>query len=718
MTQLQSAVAVDREDSPRMDRLLAPRSIAVIGASSDPHKISGRPIAYLRRFGYSGRIIPVNPHNDEIQGLRAYPEIAAVDGPVDLALIMVPAERAAGAVRACGRAGVPFVIVVASGFAEVGTRGAALEADLRAAVAETGVRLLGPNCLGMISLRDGAVPTFSPVLESAADLRPGPVAFVSQSGAFGSFLFGELHDLRIGLSHYITTGNEMDVSGPDLLAGLVADGGVRVLLTYLEGVTSGTQLLQVARDAHVADKPIVMVKAGRSTTGAAAARSHTASLAGDDRVFDALMRGHGVVRVDSQEELLDAAQVFGASRRTSGRRLTILSESGGAAVMMTDTAVDVGLEVPAWEDAWQARLDEFVPAYGSTRNPVDFTAALLTDPGMLRAGLSTAIAHPGTDMIAVLVGNADHFADPLLEAIEDLYAATDLPIVVVWTGGSGRPRSRLRECGIPCFTDPVRAARALGRLADHSLRPPLPTPLRPDDVDPAAAARIVGHARAEGRTALDEQESAALVRAYRIPVTDSAVARTAAEAVTSAHRFAAPVAVKVLSSRIAHKSEIGGVRLGLATPDEVAAAAAELLDVARAHGEHDPRLLVQPMWSGPAEMILGARHDPALGPVVLAGFGGILVELLRDSCVAAAPTDHETAARMLHGLTGAPLLSGIRGGPALDVEVVVDSLVRLSWLVSDLGDEIAEIDLNPLLVDAVGAGACAVDALVLLRERR
>lgn len=717
MPQLQPTVDPRPAGAPDpMHRLLAPRSIAVLGASRDPRKISGRPLAYLRRFGYTGRIVPVNPRYDEVQGLPAHPHVEDVDGEIDLALIMVSAEHVPDAVRACGRAGVPFAIVVASGFAEVGAAGAALERELRAAVAESGVRVVGPNCLGMMSFRDGAVPTFSPILESATELHAGATAFVSQSGAFGSFLFSEIQQLRLGLSHYISTGNELDLCGPDLLAGLVADDGVRVLLTYLESVTHGRKLLDVARDAHRADKPVVVVKSGRSAAGADAARSHTASLAGDDRVFDALMRAHGVVRVASQEEMLDAAQVFADDRRARGRRLTVLSESGGAGVMMTDTAVDAGLQVQAWSPAWQARLDEFVPAYGSSRNPVDLSAALLTDQSILRGSLSVAIEHPDTDMIAVLVGNADGFADPLIAAIEEFHRATDRPFVVVWAGGDGAPRARLRALGIPCFTDPVRAARALGRLADHSLRPALPAPERPAGVDRAAALRIVAAARAQGRTTLDEEESGRLVAAYGIPVVGSAVARTADEAVTAATRFAVPVAVKVLSSAVGHKSDVGGVRLGCAGSGPVATAATELLALADAHGDPDPRVLVQPMHAGGTELILGARHDPAFGPVVLAGFGGVLVELLRDSGLAAAPTDRPTAERMLRGLAGAPLFDGVRGRAALDLDAVTDCAVRLSWLAADLGDEIAEIDVNPLAVGAAGTGALALDALVLLHE--
>lgn len=713
---MQPVVAGTPPEPTDISRLLAPRSIAVVGASQDPDKLSGRPVEYLKRFGFTGRILPVNPKNEVVQGIPAHQSIEDIDEDVDLAMIMVPSERVPEAIRACGRARVAFAIVVASGFAEIGAAGEALNEELRAAVAESGVRVLGPNCLGMISLRNGAVPTFSPVLRTHGELVPGHTAFVSQSGAFGSFLFDEVQQLRLGLSHYITTGNELDLSVSDLLGGLVRDESVQVLLTYLEGVTDGEALLEVAARAHRLDKPIIVVKSGRSAIGAEAARSHTASLAGDDAVFDSLTRARGVVRVNGQDQLLDTAQVFGPGRRARGRRLTVLSESGGAGVLMTDAAVDAGLHVLPWDEEWQRKLAAVIPAFASPRNPVDLTATLVTDPHLMDAALSTVIEHPDTDMIAVLVGNADEFSGPLIEAITRLYRKSDRPLVVVWTGGDGGPRTALREHGIPCFTDPVRAAEALGRLADYSLRPPLAAPAPPADVDAAAARRIVDRARAEGRKSLDEAESGSLVAAYGVPVVPSRVVTTPQQALGAAVEFGTAVVVKVLSDRIQHKTEFDGVRLDLRTAEDIAGAAEELLEVLRSNGEPEPRLLVQPMRAGSTELILGAKRDRAFGPIVVAGFGGVLVEILGDSALATAPTDHETAKRMLGELKGAPLFEGVRGRPELDLDAVADCTARLSWLIADLHDEIAEIDVNPLLVDAAGRGAAAVDALVLLRE--
>lgn len=691
--------------------LLAPKSIAVIGASDDPAKLSGRPIAYLKKFGYAGRIHPVNPTREIVQGLPSHPDVRAIPDDVDIAVIVAPAALVPEAVRGCVDKGVKFAFITAGGFAEAGPDGAAVEDELRGIIAGSGLRLIGPNCLGMIGVRDAAVPTFASVLESDAPLRPGGVSFVSQSGAFGTFIFGDLQASAIGLSHYVNTGNELDVTVSEVLAGLVRDDAVHTLLAYFEGVSGGEHLLEVAREAHRRNKPIITVKSGRSEAGARAAASHTASLTGDDEVFDHLMREAGVVRVRSQEQLLDAAQVFDARRRPRGRRLTVLSMSGGGAVLAADTAADCGLEVAPWLPEWQDRLAAAIPPFASPRNPVDLTGAMITNPALMRTALATALEYPETDMIVIVVGNADGFADPLIETVSDLYARTDRPIAVVWTGGTGEPRRRLRELGIPCFTDPTRAVTALGALADHALRRPLPRPERPGDIDTATARAIIEGVRAEGRRTLDEAEATALIAAYGIPTARSAVATTPEQAAAAA--TGDRVAVKLLSSTITHKSDVGGVRLGLTAPEEIASAASDILAIARRHGEARPRVLVQQMVSGDAELLLGARVDPSFGPVVVAGLGGIFVEVMADTRIAAAPTDAGHARHLLDSLQGAALLHGVRGRPALDAAAAATAATRLSWLIADLRDEIAEVDVNPLLVRQ--EGVTAVDALVVLR---
>ncbi|GAB2762328.1 acetate--CoA ligase family protein [Salinifilum aidingensis] len=699
-----------------VEKLLHPRSIAILGASDDPIKLSGRPVDHLKRFGFGGRILPVNAFRGDVQGLPAYSRLEDIDGDIDLAFIMLPAERAAAGVRSCAECGVPVAIVGAAGFAEVGARGAALQEELRAAIDETGVRVLGPNCLGMMSVRDRAVATFTSALDEDVDLHEGPVSFVSQSGAFGSFVFSEAQQSGIGISHYVNTGNEADLSVAEVLGGLVESERTQVLLAYLEGAGRGRQLLDVARRAHELDKPILTVKVGRSAAGARAAQSHTASLAGEDAVFESAVRQSGMVRVDGTEPLLDAAQVLATGRRARGRRLTTLSLSGGAGVLMSDVSGSHGIEVRAWDEEWQQRMASVLPAFGSPRNPIDLTAALISEPDLLRRGLEVAVEHPDTDMIAVLLGNADAGSAQLIDAIERAHRSTDRPLVVVWTGGSGRPRQRLRELGIPCYTDAGRAAAALGVLVDFSLRPALPDPQRPADIDDTAARTVVARARAAGRTRLSEHESSRVVAAYGVPCAGALPASTPEAAVSAAAELGGDVAVKLSSDRIGHKSDIGGVRLGLSGTDSVRSAAEDLLRTAREAGDRGARLLVQRMVRAGTELIVGLKHDPSFGPVVVVGFGGVLVDVLADSRIGVAPLDAAAARRLLLSLRGSSVLGAVRGRPPRDLDAAADVVARLSWLAHDLAEDVVELDVNPLLLGERGCGAVAVDCLAVLAE--
>ncbi|MQA01260.1 MAG: hypothetical protein GEV07_00545 [Streptosporangiales bacterium] len=697
-------------------KLLYPRSITVIGASDNPVKLSGRPVDYLQRFGFTGRVIPINTARPQVQGLPAYRSLDEVPGTIDLAMIMLPAEQVPTAVRACGKNGISAAIVGASGFGESGKRGAQLQLELEAAIAETGVRVLGPNCLGMIGVRDRAVPTFTSALDETIELRDGPVAFVSQSGAFGSFVFTEALHAGIGISHYVNTGNEVDLSVADVLDALLDAGETRVLLAYLEGVSDGRRLLEVARRAHRLDKPILAVKVGRSEAGARAAQSHTASLAGEDAVFEGAAHQFGIVRVDGMNALLDAAQLFATGRRAHGRSLTTLSLSGGAGVLMADAASAHGVEITAWDQAWQDRMAAVLPPYGSPSNPIDLTAALLADPDLLRCALDVALAHPDSHLVAVLLGNADKHAEQLVDVIGCAHRSTDRPFVVVWTGGSGDAQRLLRAQGIPCYNDPGRAAAALGALVDYSLRPAVPDPHRPSGVDPTAARAVLDAVRTAGQTQLDEYASTRLIAAYGIPSAGSRRAATPEAAVSALDELGGPVTVKLLSHHVGHKSDIGGVLLDLVDADQVREAARTLLTRASTAELADAELLVQRMVDGDLEVIVGTKHDIGFGPVVVVGFGGVLVEVLADSAAAVAPVDLDTARRMLLSLRGSRLFGPVRGRPACDLDAIADVVVRVSWLATDLAEEVAELDVNPLLVDRSGQALAAVDCLARLTD--
>jgi len=701
----------------RLEALLAPRSVVLVGASDNVLKIPGRALDYLKRYGYAGAIYPVNPARSAVQGYPAYASVGDVPGPVDMAIVAVPAAAAPEAVRACAAAGAAVVVVFSSGFAETGRRGASLQRELAAAAGSS--RLLGPNCLGVINLHCGLTATFTSALD-ALDPKLGPIGFVTQSGAFGSMIFGAAQNDALGLSLVVNTGNEADLTVPEVAGALIESDDVQVLLGYIENVRDGPALLQVARRALALGKPVVMVKVGRSSTGKAAAASHTGALAGEDVVYDGVFQQFGIHRAAGMEELLDVGRAHAAGRLPAGRRVTVVTISGGAGVLMADLCADLRLQMPPWRGEWRRQMARLIPAYGSARNPVDVTATLITEPGLLRDVLALTIEHPGTDLIVLVLGNVTRGEDDLVAAIVAAQQRTAKPIFVAWVGGTGRPRRALSRAGVPVYPDPGRALRSAAALAGYaevrargaSARPAR----RPPRSRRAKALAMLGSARDRASGLLDERESKVLLSLYGMPTVAESEVRAPDEAVAAAARIGYPVAVKVLAADLIHKTDAGAVRLGLRTAAEVGAAAAELASLAGRLELADTRLLVQAMAGPGLELILGARHDPSFGPVILAGAGGILTETLADRVVGVPPLTSRQADVMLAMLRAGRLLSGWRGGGPLDRRAARSAIVSLSDLMSDLGEEIAELDVNPLIVGP--AGAVAVDALVRVRRER
>lgn len=706
---------IDETMLPTVGRaLFTPDIVAVVGASNDVEKLSGRVTKNLRRH-FGGSVLAINPKTTDVQGLPTFARIEDVPQHIDLAVIAVPSAAVPAALRSCALKGVHVAVVLAAGFAEVGGDGTRLQEAANEAIAGTSLRVLGPNCLGSASFRSGAVTSFSTLFDNP-DLPVGKVAFVSQSGAFGTFILSAAINEGIRFSHFANTGNEMDLNVSDLLRVLVEDDAVGVLVAYMEGVGDGPGLLRAARRARELDKPIVAVKVGRTAEGARAAASHTASLAGEDDVFDAVARRAGLIRVSGMDQVIDMARVFSNGRRAIGRRLTIVTVSGGAGVLMTDAASQHGLEVRPWADEWRERMDAVVPSYGSTRNPIDVTASVISDLDLMKRALRVVDDHPETDMVAIMLGLMDGAAEAITDALVEAYENSDRPFVVVWTGGNGDALRRLRHLGIPAYEDPVRAVEALAALADFSLHgrssePGLSRDPSRNDRDTALA--IIERAAGEGRQQLDEYEAARVLECYGLHSMPSRVVTTSEDACAAAEDIGYPVAMKILSSTLAHKSDVGGVRLGIVDADGVRESVEALGTVATEHGEQ-VRLLVQRMAEPGLEMLLGVKHDPVFGPVMAVGFGGVLCEVLDDVALSTVPVTSRGAGQLLRELRGAALFDGHRGDRARDVAALVDAATALSSLVEDLGSRIGEIDVNPLIVGEAGQGAVAVDALVML----
>jgi acetate---CoA ligase (ADP-forming) len=696
------------------DSLFAPRRLLVVGASNDPGKFSGRPIAYLRRSGFDGEVIPVNPGRATVQGYPAISSVGQLQGQAELAIIAVAAPQVAEALESCAAVGVGAAIVFASGFAESGPAGSALQAEIAELVKRTGLRVLGPNCLGLLSLQHGLAATFSSGLQQQAALRTGPIALVSQSGAFGTFLFSAMQAAGIGLNYFANTGNEVDLTAAELLEILVEEEDVHVLLAYLEGVKDAARLLAAGRRAAELGKPIVLVKVGRTEAGSRAAVSHSGSLAVSDDVFEAAMEQVGILRVEGPENLIDAARVF-LPRRTAGRdgRLSIVTISGGGGILAADTASDAGLDVVPWDDQWRRRMAAILPPYAATGNPVD-----LTDLEPLGASLAVVGEHPATDLGLVVLGNSEAFETELVQTIRTAYQATERPLAVSWTGGSGNPVRSLTEAGIPVYTDPCRAVRALALVARHARLLAVSQGQAGGTVQAArreSAGAIIDNALARGGT-LGFDDSAALLRLYGIAVPQFRIVASAAAAVDAARAIGLPVAVKLEAAQVAHKSDIGAVYLHLAADGEVRAAASAVLRAGLDAGAAEPRVLVQAMVPPGLELIVGMVRDRVFGPVIVCGLGGVMTEVLADRVLLCPPFGADLARQSLYGLRGARLLDGYRSLPSRDVESAVASVVGIGELTAEIGDRIAEIDLNPLVLGAAGEGAQAADALILLSD--
>ncbi len=686
--------------------LLHPRSIAIIGASDDPTRIGGRPLAYTRDAGFAGPLYPVNPRRATVQNLPAFPTIADVPEPVDTAIIAVPAAAVVPTAEACAAAGVKAAVVFSAGFAETGDDGRRRQDALAAIAGASGMRIVGPNCLGVYNSATGFFGTFTTTLEAEHPV-PGGVGLVSQSGAYGSHLSLLATRRRIGIRFWITTGNECDVDVAETIGWLARRPDISVIVAYIEGVADRDRLLTSLALAREHRKPVILQKVGRTEIGADAVRSHTATLAGSDAVYDGVFRQFGVHRARDAEEMLDVAYAATFGAFPASRRVGLMSISGGVGVQMADEAVACGLEVTPMSDHAQARLKAQLP-YASPRNPVDITAQAFNNLDLIRSNLDVMLEEGAYDAIVAFftfVAAAGAMVTPIREILHDARRRHPDRLLVLSIVGPPNIVKRYEAAGCPVFEDPSRAVRAvaaLARLAESFDRPnaapaalPAVVPLPPPPIGEAVASRIFAEAG--------------------LPLIESRLCATAREAAQAAAELRFPVALKIASPDIAHKSDAGGVALDLGTMDAVARAFAAVTGKARL-ARPDARLdgvLVSPMINGGVEMILGVQHDPTFGPVVMCGLGGVFVETLGDVSFRAAPFDAGEAHRMLRELQGFPLLTGARGRPPGDVDALAAALAALSRFAAAHAGQIESAELNPVVVRPAGHGVVALDALIV-----
>ncbi|WP_301592221.1 acetate--CoA ligase family protein [Sabulicella glaciei] len=687
-----------------LEPMFRPRSVAVVGASGDAEKLGGRTLFHIKELGFAGRIFPINVSSREVQGLPAWPSLRDLPEVPDCALIVLPAKLVAAALEDCAAKGIRHVQVLSSGFAEEGGEGVAMQERLVAIARDAGIRITGPNALGSISPPDGFFGTFSSLLATA---RPGPgrIGVATQSGAYGSHIYAVAGFRGLGISRAIATGNEADLDVASCIDYLAEDDGTAVICASLEGCRNGDRVRAALLKAAAARKPVIVMKVGRTEEGAAAAATHTGALAGEDRVIDAVFRECGAFRASSIEEMLDIAYLCSVAAVPPLPGVGILSVSGGIGVLMADAAVEAGLPVPPMPPETLSRITEIQPVAGG-RNPIDTTANLNGRMHVFE-GISQAMmegAELGSLMfyLAHLGRNEERFP-PLEQAMAALRRRFPDRLVVAVMTHVDSIRLRLEALGIPVFEDPTRAVRAVA--AASRLR----------DLQAGAAAppkpRRSGVRLADAR---NEAAAKALLREAGLPVPPEHACATAEAAAAAADALGYPVVMKILSDDIPHKTEVGGVLLGVADAEAVRAGFSELM---RRAGAVRPEarldgVLVAPMLRGGVETIIGTQRDPAFGPMVMFGLGGVSVELFADVAFASAPLTPERAGALVDSVRGARLLEGWRGAAPCDRAALVSALVAVSELAA-AEEAVESVEVNPLLVRP--DGAFALDALVRVR---
>ena len=689
-----------------LEPLLSPRSIAIIGASADPLKIGGRPLKFLKVHGYAGEVYPINPRGGNLQGFDALRSIDALPMGVDHAVLALPASAVLDAAQACAERGVRAMTIFSAGFAEIGPEGAAVQERLSALARESGMRIIGPNCMGVMNFRIGMIASFAFMVDLGLP-KLGRVALVSQSGAFGGQALVMARRRGLPLGAWVTTGNECDVEMADCMAYFARDDHTDVIMGYMEGCRSPDKLVQALEIARDRGKPVIMVKAGSSAIGQAAAQSHTGALAGNDRVYDSLFRQYGVHRADSIEDFFDAAYAAGNGRRVPEGKLGVFTVSGGVGVLIADVAEACGLDLPALPSDTQATLQALLPL-AAVRNPVDGTAQIWSDMSVFRQYVRTMAQEGGYDALIFFL-TAMPFSQPLQQPLREIFFALrdEFPdlLMVLSMLAPAELEDELADAGYLVYEDATRAVRAVAAL--HRLSQ-APVPL----LDRRGLPEMP---RWETLAGANELEAKLLLAKAGIPVLSEQLAGTCEQACRAARETGYPVVLKVVSPDILHKSELDAVVLDIG--DEAGLRSAwhaivERVAQARPYARIDG-MLVAPMARPGIEMILGIQRDPVFGPAVVVGMGGIYAELFDDVALRLAPVDKVGAHAMLTGLKGYRMLAGTRGRPPADIEALVDAIVRLSVFAEHHADLIESIDINPLRVYAAGEGVAALDAVFI-----
>jgi acetyltransferase len=700
-----------------LKKFFSPDSIAVVGASTNPKKLGYAVLENLVKGGYArkGSVYPINLNAEEILGIPAYPTVLDVPGPIDLGVIVIPYPHVPAALRTCGEKGIQAVIVISAGFREAGKEGLERELELIDIAKENNIRLIGPNCLGVID-------TYTPLNASFSAGTPpsGPMAFMSQSGALGTAVLDIALAGRLGLSKFVSLGNKADVDEIDLLNAWSDDPHTRVIMIYSEGMSNGQQFINTARQVS-AVKPIVAIKSGVTQSGSRAVSSHTGSLAGSEQAYHAAFRQAGVLRADSMQSLFDIALALGYQPLLEGERIAIITNAGGPGILATDALERSGLSLARFKIETKSALAQYLPDAASAANPVDVLGDARAN--RYKFALETVVADPNVDgLLVVLTPQAMTEIEATANAVGEIAKSIDKPIITSFMGEAQVESgvNLLEQYGVPNYPFPERAALAFKAMSEyrHVLNRSEPKYIE-YTVDHESTREVLDKVRAEERLSIGDAEARQILTAYGLKIPQSEIAATPEEAIDLARKFGFPVVLKIASPDILHKTDVGGVKVGLNSSEDVRDAF-ELMTY-RAQ-RYVPRAhlwgcLVQEMVpEGGQEVLVGMNRDPQFGPLVTFGLGGIYVETLKDVTFRVAPFSLQEAEEMLSEIRAHAILDGVRGQPPLDKAAIVDTLMRIAQLVQDY-PEIVELDINPLVVYPEGQGAIAIDMRLVLMDK-
>jgi acetyltransferase len=701
-----------------LDRFLAPQSIAVIGASPERTKIRGQLLHLLRENGYPGHLYPVNPSYREIEGMACYPSLAAIGAPIDLAVVVIPAEAVLPALKDCAAAGVGGAVIISSGFAEQGGAQAGLQEEIAKLARRTGLRIAGPNAEGFYNAPGRVAATFSPTVEVKPEAPPiaslRRIGIIAQSGGMGFALYNRGHALGLSFSAVVSTGNEADLTASDFFLHMAGDADTAAIMLFIEGVRDPERFIAAARLAAERGKPVIAAKIGRTGAGARAARSHTASLAGWNTAYEAVFRRHGIIAAEEPDEAVAIAAAFATAPLPKGDRVAVVTTSGGAGAWAADALAAAGLALPELSPELQREIGTFIPAYGSARNPVDITAQAVRTGGLIRA-IELLGASAEVDALIVVLSLASETRITLEPAVlKRVLAAGGKPVQFYsYSLPSPLGRKVLAEAGLTLHTGLAPLASAMRALARRGAYVP-PPPAQATSTTPALRAAL-----ARPQAGLAEHGAKTILAAAGITMPPHRLVTRREDLAAAAAALGFPLALKIQSPDLPHKTEVEGVRLGIVGAADLAEAFDEVLAAAKRH-RRDARIdgvLLERMAKPGIEMIVGTVADAVFGPLVMVGAGGVMTELFRDARYRLAPVDAAEARAMIAELRAAPLLGGFRGSAPADIDALADLVAQVSVFAAAYRDSVQEVDLNPVIVHRRGEGCTVADALLTVAPR-